>query len=992
MPVSLEWPEITALLGGPGAVLQRAFGWGTPAFDANRLVRAIDDLAQSVNIPAFLDAIPIPEAEALEGRALPPGAPAPPCLDIPVVEQMFAGIPARAGVRIRPLPAVGGALPGLALVPYGDARFNRTSPLDDTMTLEIRTTLDLGNGVGIVLRPNQGVVTIGGLSTGAPAPVSGMLTARIEYASPDRRPIVLIGVVDGPRVQLRSVSGALGLYVDERNRADLYVEAELNEARLIVPPVTDGFLGKILPNAGIDVRFDLAVGMSTLRGVYFRGSGALEITVPTHLTLGPIELDSVSLGIRPKATGELPVDIGASFRTALGPLTATVQNMGLTAELKFPGQGGNLGPVDARLGFKWPDGIGLELDAGGFKGGGFLEFKPDEGRYAGILHLEFQGIVSVTAIGLIDTRLPDGREGFALLLLLTAEFSPPFQLSWGFTLIGVGGLLGLNRTAVVEVLQRGVRDGGLDSILFPRDPLQNARRIISDMQQAFPPREGQFVFGPMFKLGWGTPTLVSLSVGLIIEIPDPVRIALLGVLRVAIPEEHLPLIQLQVNFLGALDLEKEMLSFDASLYDSRIVLYPLTGDMALRAVWGASANFLLTVGGFHPAYTPPPLGLPPLRRLGFMLADGLIPRIRCECYFALTSNTVQQGALLEIIYGIDDYSVHGHLGYDVLIQFNPFHLTARVSGSLAVTLFGEDICGVWVEVTLDGPAPWEAHGRGRFKVLIVKFTVQIDLRIGEAQPAPVRTVDVLDRVIKAIELPDNWRAELPPYAGMRVRTRELPATVADVVVHPFGALVVSQKAAPFDVAIDRIGTELADKGPVTLHITKVSTPAGELGRSDAKEQFAPGQYQTLSDAERLSRRSFEPMNSGARMDGAGLFDARYMAQRNVEYERHLIDRNGLRQRLSPLLMSTLHFSALLEGSATALCAASPRVDEKPRGAKVGVRDEAYTVVWADDLTRAHAAASRPSQTEAIDHAAALIRRQPELAGRLRVVPSYEVAA
>src|SRR5262249_8573837 len=152
----------------------------------------------------------------------------------------------------------------------------------------------------------------------------------------------------------------------------------------------------------------------------------------------------------------------------------------------------------------------------------------------------------------------------------------------------------------------------LESILFPPDPLRNAQRIISDLRQAFPPKTGQFIFGPMFKLGWGTPTLVSLSVGLIIEVPDPVRIALLGILKVAIPQEHVPLIPLQVNFLGVLDFQKEMLSFDASLSDSRIVMFTLTGDMALRAVWGACANFLLTAGGFHPAYTPPPLALPDL--------------------------------------------------------------------------------------------------------------------------------------------------------------------------------------------------------------------------------------------------------------------------------------------------------------------------------------------------------------------------------------------
>jgi hypothetical protein len=134
------------------------------------------------------------------------------------------------------------------------------------------------------------------------------------------------------------------------------------------------------------------------------------------------------------------------------------------------------------------------------------------------------------------------------------------------------------------------------------------------------------------------------------------------------------------------------------------------------------------------------------------------------------------------------------------------------------------------------------------------------------------------------------------------------------------------------------------------------------------------------------------MNSGARLEGAGLFDARYVVQRDVEYERHLIDRNGLRQRLSPLLLPFLQFFELVGGSATARCAASARVDEKPRGARVGVRAEGYTVVWADDLTPAHASAARSTQTEALDHAGALIRRQPELASQIRVVPSYEVAA
>ena len=73
--------------------------------------------------------------------------------------------------------------------------------------------------------------------------------------------------------------------------------------------------------------------------------------------------------------------------------------------------------------------------------------------------------------------------------MITAEF-PPIQLGFGFSLLGVGGLLGLNRSVMVERLRSGVRDGTLDSVLFPEDVVANAGRILSDLQQVFPPTPG----------------------------------------------------------------------------------------------------------------------------------------------------------------------------------------------------------------------------------------------------------------------------------------------------------------------------------------------------------------------------------------------------------------------------------------------------------------------------------------------------------------------
>ena len=81
------------------------------------------------------------------------------------------------------------------------------------------------------------------------------------------------------------------------------------------------------------------------------------------------------------------------------------------------------------------------------------------------------------------------------------------------------------------------------------------------------------------------------------------------------------ILRVQVNFLGEINFERRQLKFDASLFDSKLLGFTLSGDMAIRLDWGADANFLLTVGGFHPAYQPPPMDLPAIRRLTLVAAE-----------------------------------------------------------------------------------------------------------------------------------------------------------------------------------------------------------------------------------------------------------------------------------------------------------------------------------------------------------------------------------
>ena len=145
----------------------------------------------------------------------------------------------------------------------------------------------------------------------------------------------------------------------------------------------------------------------------FQGSGGLEINLPSHADLGLATL--TNLFIKLTFDDDFELETSAGFTTKLGPLIATVSRIGLVTHLSFAqNNSGNLGPVDLSFGFKPPSGVGLSVDGGGFKGGGFLGFEPELARYSGMLELEFQDQFTLKAFGLLETRLPNGQSGFSL--------------------------------------------------------------------------------------------------------------------------------------------------------------------------------------------------------------------------------------------------------------------------------------------------------------------------------------------------------------------------------------------------------------------------------------------------------------------------------------------------------------------------------------------------------------------------------------------------
>jgi hypothetical protein len=634
----------------PSTKMLSLYDWGSGAFDGSKLFSRIEKVLSRANFPVLYEETPTPKLDIVFVEAVPKTDITPP------------------GVLLR---FKSGVSSGQQTIQQGDVK------------VDFKIDFQPPDNTTLILQPN------GNLSFQPSSPVSLNGDANIKLtikreSPPD--PFILFGQTGGSRFEIGSFGIGLGTTVSwdgSKANGQFSFEASMNQGKVVIDTSSgDGFLAKILPGTNINADFDLLIGVSTDKGFYFSGSSALEIQLPVHIELGPVGIEGLTLTFKLQ-DGQFPISIGADIKAALGPIVAVVQNMGVTATFSFPpNNSGNLGPVQVDIGFKPPNGVGLSIDAGVVKGGGFLFLDFDKGEYAGALELSIQNTIQVAAIGIINTKFPDGTQGFSLLIIVAVQFTPGIALGMGFFLSGLGGMLGINRTINVPALRDGVKNNAIEHIMFPEDVVANINTLLPQIKLIFPIQRDQFMIGFMAKITWGVPPLISIEFGLAIEFINPVRIAILGVLKIALPTEDAAILQLQVNFVGIIDFEKGYLSFDASLYNSRILTFTLEGDMALRLNWGSSKGFLMSVGGFHPAFKPPQeLNVPNMKRLTLTILSGN-PNLVLTSYFAITSNTVQFGAKIDFRFELSEFSVIGYLQFDVLFQFSPFNFICNIAAGL----------------------------------------------------------------------------------------------------------------------------------------------------------------------------------------------------------------------------------------------------------------------------------------------------------------------
>lgn len=722
--------------------------------------------------------------------------------------------PVEVGLQLAPFPeASDGPLEGLWFSPYSAVEGGEVSlgPLEFGLPVSLDAL-----PAGVRVLPGGNVDILGRF------PDEATFSVRLSEAVV-AGPITLAGLMasvtlgeEGPDVRVDLPDGGLVLRV----------------------PAGDGLLGEAIPD-GVELAIAFTATWTKADGLTVEGAAGTEILLVPEPTTAPVQLTwlRARLGI---STEGLEADATAGVAVRIGAVQATVEGMGAGVEIGLPEQDGGRWDVQARL--VPPTGIGLVIGDPDSEvhGGGFLSIEED--RYAGAMTLHI-GDVALDALALLTTG-----DDWSLLVMVTASF-PAIALGYGFFLTGVGGLLALNRDLDVGALDEGLSDGILEPLLFPENVVTDATVLLAGLERIFPRAPGRFSGGLFVQIEYGEGGFWLTEVGLLLSVPNPIRVALVGTSTITLPpgaEE--PVSRIQLAVLGAYDGGAKVLTIRAELVDSFVGPLRLRGGALFRASFGAEPSFVLSIGGFHPEFTPP-AGVVPPERLGADLELGILT-LYLAAYFAVTPNTIQIGSHVRVEAELAIARIRGEFRFDALVHLSPLSFVVDLMAELALeTPRGKPLLSIRVELVVTGPRPMAVDGQATVKILGIEKTVQISGSSGgRADRSTLAPVDPLHLVGAALEEPSAWQVLADP-------ALDLPA----MVVAGSQVVQVRQKVLPLEQPLDHLHSHpTGGRQAVYLHVGSAESEA-------VQAPFATASFTTLTDDEALAAPAFTDHPAGARI-------------------------------------------------------------------------------------------------------------------------------
>ena len=219
----------------------------------------------------------------------------------------------------------------------GSQTVTNSYPLGDTWSIQVSAQGSFVEDVqalvaapfDVTLTPPSGTVEID-------------VTAGLVAAPPGGQgPQLLLGAADGTRLVAQTARFAAGFAVtwdpaSNTATGEPTLDLELTGGHLVLSLAgSDGFLSSFLPET-LDLSIDLKGQWRPSTGLVFTGGAALTVTVPLKVEIGPATLTEIVLTLR---IGELlAVDVRSTAVLSLGPFAASVEGIGVGANLAYPGR------------------------------------------------------------------------------------------------------------------------------------------------------------------------------------------------------------------------------------------------------------------------------------------------------------------------------------------------------------------------------------------------------------------------------------------------------------------------------------------------------------------------------------------------------------------------------------------------------------------------------------------------------------------------------
>lgn len=230
-----------------------------------------------------------------------------------------------------------------------------------------------------------------------------------------------------------------------------------------------------------------------------------------------------------------------------------------------------------------------------------------------------------------------------------------------------------------------------------------------------------------------------------------VEVSMLGLARLTVPmgaggASKIPVVASAELAIKATYSQKESLvSIEGQLTKNSFVLAEachLTGGFAFYFWFGGDneGDFVITLGGYNANFSPPK-HYPRVPRLGFnwKVVDELV--IKGELYFALTSNAVMAGGLLEAVWQSGGIKAWFLVRADFLIMFKPFHYDIQAAVDLGASftidlLFTSVVITIHVGVSLHIWGP-EFAGEATIHLYIISFTISFGDQSNQNKPKTI---------------------------------------------------------------------------------------------------------------------------------------------------------------------------------------------------------------------------------------------------------------